>query len=85
MDKFNLFSLLGVRLLENETHLTMNVYNVLFEVLVERMAHQIVTGPHPEFSGQELFIQNPGQSSGHPVILSSGNPVILSSGHPNIL
>ena len=32
MDKFNLFALLGVRLLENETHLTMNVYNVLFEI-----------------------------------------------------
>lgn len=60
MEKFNLFSLLGVRLLENETHLTMNVYNVLFEILVERMAHQIVTGAHPEFNGQDLIIQNPG-------------------------
>ena len=49
MDKFNLFALLGVRLLENETHLTMNVYNVLFEVLVDMIALQIISDAHPEF------------------------------------
>ena len=61
MDKFNLFSLLGVKLLENNSHLTMNIYNVLFEILVERMAHQIITDPHPQFNGQELIIQNSGE------------------------
>ena len=60
MEKFNLFSLLGIKLLESTSHLSMNIYNVLFEVLVERMAHQIVTDAHPQFNGEELIIQNPG-------------------------
>ncbi|XP_067949217.1 lipopolysaccharide-responsive and beige-like anchor protein [Watersipora subatra] len=60
MDKFNLFSLIGVKLLETSGYLSMNIYNVLFEILVERMAHQIITDVHPKFNGQEITIQNSG-------------------------
>jgi len=60
MDKSNLFSLLGVKLIASDTHLSMNIYNVLSEILVERMANQIVTEPHPPFRSEEHIIQNPG-------------------------
>jgi len=61
MDSYNLFSLLSIRLLSHAKHLSMSVYNVLFEIMTERMAHQIVSGTHPPFDGRELIIHNAGE------------------------
>ncbi|XP_013420037.2 neurobeachin [Lingula anatina] len=48
MGPHNLFSLLSERLCLHSNELTMNTYNVLFEVLTERMSKTVIVGKHPE-------------------------------------
>lgn len=60
MTRHNLFTLISPTLLSSPKYLSMNVYNVLFELLTEKITGHMTTGPHPEFNGEEMFIQNSG-------------------------
>ncbi|XP_064636479.1 neurobeachin-like isoform X3 [Lineus longissimus] len=48
MNPYNLFSLLAERLMLNSTQLTLRTYNVLYEVMTERMNSKVIEDRHPE-------------------------------------
>ncbi|WAQ98221.1 NBEA-like protein [Mya arenaria] len=51
LSNHNLFSLLGERLLLNDQHITIATYNVLFEMLTERMSVEVLKLRHEEPDG----------------------------------
>ncbi|KRX87531.1 Lipopolysaccharide-responsive and beige-like anchor protein [Trichinella pseudospiralis] len=58
MNPYNLYTLLTDRLLLHATFINVRTYNVLFEILIEKMTSEILDGRHPEPSTNCKF-ENP--------------------------
>ncbi|OUC41076.1 hypothetical protein D917_03649 [Trichinella nativa] len=58
MNPYNLYTLLTDRLLLHATYINVRTYNVLFEILIEKMTSEILDGRHPEPSTNCKF-ENP--------------------------
>ncbi|KRX36623.1 putative neurobeachin -like protein [Trichinella murrelli] len=58
MNPYNLYTLLTDRLLLHATYINVRTYNVLFEILIEKMTSDILDGRHPEPSTNCKF-ENP--------------------------
>ncbi len=60
MNPHNLYTLLIDRLLQREDSLSVSTYNVLYEILVENVAAEVVKEKHPEPEPQ-FRLENPSE------------------------